>query len=262
MYILGVDCAWTAKEPSGVALIKFEQDTKAEIIKLGRSYEEFCSDSIHWYGTVKGSAPDFSSFLYSCNSNGWDVDIIALDIPLSSKMIIERRPCDGDVLKYYGGKGAAVHSPTAERPGKIALDIYEQLTNLGYKWNGNAKTDKAFIEVYPHASIIELLKLDYRLPYKVQKANKYWHDVSAQQRNYNIISNLNKLKESISENFENIDDIMPILNPETTYTTKFLKGYEDTLDALICAITGLFYAKDKIKAFGNTDEKIWVLYQI
>lgn len=257
MFILGVDCAWTTKEPSGVVLIKNLQNKKAELIKIGRSYNEFCSDEIKWQEPVKGAAPDFHALLQYCSDNGWDVDLLALDIPLSPNLITERRSCDNEVSKAYGAKGAAVHTPSELRPGRLAVEIYKQLEDAGYKWNGDTNEEKVFIEVYPHASIIELLKLKYRLPYKVQKSKKYWPDASAEQRNNNIIENLSILKSVISEYITNTDKL-PNLNRNIIYPKRFLKGYEDILDVLICAITGLFYFEGNIKGYGNTDERIWV----
>jgi len=259
MYILGVDCAWTPHGTSGVALIKFQPNEKAELIKLGSSYDEFCLDGIKWSESAVGSTPNFHSLLQFCMSHGWNVDVLALDIPLSSNLITGRRSCDDEISKAYGAKGAAVHTPNEQRPGKLAVDIYKQLTAANYMWNGNPKQDKSFIEVYPHASIIELMKLDYRLPYKVQKKNKYLPKSSVEERNFNIISNLNRLRNCISEYIDKMDDNIPPLNPNLKYTTNYLKGYEDTLDALICAITGMFYVLNQINSFGEGREKIWVI---
>lgn len=255
MYILGVDCAWTAKQPSGVALIRYEQN-RSELVKFGRSYGEFCSDDVLWYEKAVGTAPDFTVLMEYCRQNGWDVDVVALDIPLAPQLITSRRSCDSAVSRYYGGKGAAVHSPNAERPGQIAVSIYKQLTDAGYVWNGNANS-KAFIEVYPHASIIELLKLDYRLPYKVQNKKKYWRDATPEERNHNLISKLNLLKDAIVSHIDGVDKMMPDIDPNQKYKTSYLKGYEDVLDALICGITGIDYVKGNIRPFGD-EEKIWV----
>lgn len=259
MYILGVDCAWTEKEPSGIALVEYQPSIGANLIKLGRSYDEFYSDEIDWNTKVHGNAPDFTSLLQYCTNNGWSVDLITLDIPLASELIRGRRSCDSEISKFYGGKGASVHSPNADRPGEIALSIYEQLNDSGFCWNGKLSDAKVFIEVYPHASIIELLNLDYRLPYKAQKKNKYWPKASLEERNSKIIDNLNLLKEGISTHINGVPEMLPILNADVKYTMRYLKGYEDVLDALICAITGIHYCKGSIRSFGKTEEKIWVV---
>ena len=258
MFILGVDCAWTPQKPSGVALINYQPNKKAELIKLGRSYNEFCSNGIKWSESAAGSTPDFHSLLQFCTAIGWNVDVLALDIPLSPNLITGRRSCDDEISKAYGAKGAAVHTPNEQRPGKLSVDIFQQLNAANYIWNGNPRQDKSFIEVYPHASIIELMKLDYRLPYKVQKKNKYFPKSSVEERNFNLISNLNRLRNCISEYIDKMDDILPRLSPNMKYTTNHLKGYEDVLDALICAITGMFYVLSQIKSFGGDREKIWV----
>lgn len=257
MYVLGVDCAWTEKEPSGVALVEYKPREGIRLINLGRSYTEFCSEKTEWDNRVYGSFPDCTSLLEYCARNGWDVGLVALDIPLSSELISERRSCDDEISRYYGPKWASVHSPSAERPGQIAVKIFRQLTEAGFVWN-DRNAGKPFIEVYPHASIIEMFGLNKRLPYKVQKKSKYWPDCSTDERNKNIITNLNKLREGIEEHVDGVGEIFPVLDSTEKYQVQFLKGYEDALDALICAITGVYFHDDQVRCFGKGEEKIWV----
>jgi predicted RNase H-like nuclease len=45
-YVLGIDAAWTEKQPSGIAVLKYNKDSKHELVKLSRSYNEFLKDNI------------------------------------------------------------------------------------------------------------------------------------------------------------------------------------------------------------------------
>lgn len=56
-YVLGVDAAWTSKNPYGVALLKWASDTTPELVKTGRSYDEFCSGERQDH--LEGSMPNF-----------------------------------------------------------------------------------------------------------------------------------------------------------------------------------------------------------
>lgn len=176
-FVLGVDAAWTAHNPSGVALFKcFEkEDKKPQLIKVARSYEEFCcNDKIVWTEPVEGTAPDFEGLLKYCENQGWKVDLISLDIPLSPHPIVGRRLADNNISIAYGAYGAGTHSPSVERPGQISRDIYEQLSHCDFYWAGNAEyRSPAFIEGYPHTAIIELFDYPYRVPYKVENRSKY-----------------------------------------------------------------------------------------
>jgi len=194
-YILGIDAAWTNKEPSGVVLIKANSFQDIKIINAGRSYEEFLKQDIDWNTKIHGSEPNMRELINLCDNLGCDVNCIALDIPLSPRNILERRVCDSEISKLYGSKGASTHSPNPERPGKISELIFQQLTDIGFDWAYEEKDNisKSFIEVYPHTAIIEYLNLDYRLAYKVSKKNKYWKDINPKLRTEKLITNLNIL---------------------------------------------------------------------
>ncbi len=209
-FVLGI-AAWTDKEPSGVALLTIDEDNCIKAIKLARSYEEFCSDSINWNNDVSGSLPMYDKLLQYCNDNQLPVELVALDIPISPVKVTRRRESDSQISKKYGGYGAATHSPNEARPGYISEIIFSHLKELGYEWNG--KRGKSFIEVYPHTGIIELFHYDYRLPYKVQKRSKYWPDASAEQRFRNIILKLNELRQNLIKYIPNLAEKLHELSP-------------------------------------------------
>jgi predicted RNase H-like nuclease len=257
-YVLGIDAAWTEKEPTGAALLAVNENNSIELVKIARSYEEFLKDNIQWNDSVSGSKPDFLCICGYCKNNGWDIDLIALDIPLAPERIKARRECDSQISRNYGKYGASTHSPNEERPGVISEIIFKQLLESGFDWNGDAKKNKSFIEVYPHTAIIELFKYKYRFPYKVQKRLKYWPKDTPEQRYKNIVFNLNELRGKLISYIPNLSDILQGLSLEQAYTTKYLKGYEDVLDAIVCALTGCFYIRGKAEGYGNQTGVIWV----
>lgn len=254
-YILGIDAAWTHKEPSGVSLLRCSPFSPPELIRAGRSYKEFCTGKIEWRDTPKGSLPDFREML---NSLEEQIDIIALDIPTSPEPISGRRHADNMISSKYGKFGASTHTPNIYRPGKISTDVFEQLTDLGFKWAYENIEEPSFIEVYPHVAIIELFGFQYRFPYKVSKKHKYWPEASPEIRNRNIISNLQGLKSLLQSEVKNIDSFLVDLDQEKQYPTRFLKGYEDLLDSIISALTGYYYATRDVIAYGNDKGTIWV----
>jgi predicted RNase H-like nuclease len=254
-YILGVDAAWTNKEPSGVSLIRYSDDSLPELIRVGRSYEEFCNGKIQWSNSPNGSLPNFREIL---NSFEEQVDIIALDIPLSPEPITGRRTSDNMISAKYGKFGASTHTPNIDRPGEVAITIYQQLTELGFEWAYEFSEEPSFIEVYPHTAIIELFSFKYRFPYKISKKGKYWPEASPQMRNRNIISNLQELKGRLQFEVKNVESFLVDLDQEKQYSTRFLKGYEDLLDSIISALVGYYYATQSAVAYGNDKGTIWV----
>lgn len=255
-FILGIDAAWTVGGSSGLALLEDSDSGKIKLKKLASSYEEFigkekCSEQ-------KG-LPDFNQVIKAI---GDIPQVVALDIPLSPQTMTGYREADRQIISQYGKKGAAVHSPTQDRPGKVADHIFAQLSNAGINWAGiDAEPENApcFMEVYPHVSIIEYMQLDYRLPYKVQKKGKYWKAYAHDERYRMSIMQLQRLYMALQQKINNsLDDFLPTLDQEQKYKTVYLKAYEDQLDALVCALTGYDFLQGRAMALGDESSAIWI----
>jgi predicted RNase H-like nuclease len=257
-FVLGVDAAWTDREPSGVVLLKCDDLSNNYILRAGRSYEEFSSPGMPcWDKPVTGSFPDFPRILETCINLGCAVDVIALDIPLSPDKIVGRRKADNEISRRYGGRGASTHSPTPDRPGALAPSIFSQLTDCEFHWTGGQLSDRpTFIEVYPHVAILEFFGYSYRFPYKVQKRSRYWPYLSAAKRRENIVKNLLELRHRLGDKIGNVIDFLPDIDKECPGKT--LKSYEDLIDALICALVGHSFLKGGALPFGDETGVIWV----
>lgn len=250
-YVLGVDAAWTNKNPSGVALLKWASDTAPKLVKTGRSYDEFCNGERQ--DNLEGSMPNFSDIIGCCPQ----VDLIALDIPLSPHPIVKRRNADNIISHEYGKFKVSTHSPSPKRPGVIATNIFDQLKNNGFEWACEYKETPAFIEVYPHVAIIEFFGYEKRFPYKIQKRAKYWPNDSSEERYHKIISKLNELRNKLTLKVDNIKDFLPLLDSNTYYKIKCLKGYEDLLDGVLSALVGCNFLDRKAEPKGDPTGVIW-----
>ena len=99
LFVLGIDAAWTAQQPSGVALVRVRRRVKPRLLAVARSDEEFLSieklGSPAWRTRVYGTPPDIESLLRACERMaGHFPNLIALDIPLSNRPFAGRRFCD------------------------------------------------------------------------------------------------------------------------------------------------------------------------
>lgn len=260
-YVLGLDPAWSNKNPSGVTLLKYFHNSKPELVRAGRSYDEFYNDGKPiWQNRAEGSKPNFSKIIECCRQK---VDLIALDMPLSPQGITGRREADNAISREYSNRKISTHTPSRNCPGELAEIIFNQLTENGFSWGNEYKKTPAFIEVYPHVAIIELFGGDdecfsQRFRYKVQKRFKYWPDSIREERNFKIISNLNTLRNKIASVVTGIENILPPLEPDSPYKIMFLKGYEDLLDATLSALVGCNYLDGKAKPLGDQIGVIWV----
>jgi len=269
MLILGVDAAWSAGNPSGVALVEWKAGEKPRLLLAARSYEEYCKaepgQAIEWNVRVTGSIPVFGRILKKTQQEYQrKIEIIALDLPLSPEPMLARRTCDNLVSSLYGKRGAAVHSPTDEQLSRISGKVFDQLTRRGYDLNLTAPAELPqrglFMEVYPHIAIIELLQLPYRLPYKVHKRSTYWKNATAPERLRNICGSLEALRLAIAENMAGVTELLPPISEvidEAGCAVNVLKGYEDTLDAVVCGWMGYKYACGEAVGYGDHKGMIW-----
>lgn len=262
MVVLGIDAAWTEKQPSGISLLASKDGERCKILRLGDSYKNFLEKRQNLTVKPKGSKPEINEILKSCEVHGYSIDAIAVDMPLSNGLITGRRSCENEISKAYAAKGASVHSPTVDRPGKITLDLIQSLREQGYylATKNNKVHRKAVLEVYPHTAIIEYLNLDYRYEYKVSKKNSYrsWKNLTKEERNRKLISNLNHLIETLGFRITNIQEYLLLLDNNAKYVGWYLKGYEDMIDSLVSSLVGMDYLFEKVTGYGGKDGTIWV----
>lgn len=268
--VLGIDAAWTERHPSGIALVSVPQRGRPRLLRVARSYEEFCSlprnGKIHWQTKTRGTAPDIPTLLAACQAiAGQAPNVVALDIPLGAKPITGRRTADKMVTSAYIRRKAGTHSPTVERPEPVSRMLYEQLTACGFKWlhanasprhEGNARL---FIEAYPHPAIIELLQLNERLRYKVSKLQKYWPELDRTAQWKKVVRQLNRLRTALDEKIINVKKWLPsAASFFKNGRAPRLKGCEDALDAVVCAWIGSEFLAGRCVAYGDEDSAIWL----
>lgn len=269
-FVLGIDAAWTAHHPAGVALVKIPARGSARLIRAARSYEEFChftrDEKIDWSDKVHGSLPNIPELFATCRKlTGALPNVVALDIPLGPQPITGRRAADRLVTKAYITRKAGTHSPTAQRPGPISRRLFEQLTQAGFRWlpaNASPRQKNnacVFLEVYPHPAIIELLNLPERLQYKMSKSQKYWPALTREARGRAVARNLNRLRLALDKRITGVAKWLP---PPQSFLKKKqrarLKGYEDALDAIACAWIGGEFLAGRCVAYGDADSAIWL----
>jgi predicted RNase H-like nuclease len=270
LLVVGIDAAWTAHHPAGVALVKIQKRDRPRLLRVARSYEEFCgfckNDRIDWSTKVHGSAPNIPALLAVCERiAGVMPTVIALDIPLGPQLITRRRAADRMVTSAYLKRKAGTHSPTATRPGPISQILFEQLCSCGFKWLpvrtalSQSKNSRVFIEAYPHPAIIELLNLNERLKYKVSKLQKYWPDLEGDKRWAAVAQNLARLRTVLDKRLAGVADCLPSAQSLIKNgAVSRLKGYEDALDAIVCAWIGCEFLAGRCVAYGDEKSAIWL----
>lgn len=262
--VLGIDAAWTSIEPSGVALAVGE-GSEWRIRCVAPSYEAFiaCASGhqLNWQSdSIDGSAPDVNRLLSAARSMaGIDPTLVAVDMPLSDAPISARRHADRAISQTFGKYGCSTHTPSASRPGPLGSGLMTDLRAAGYPLISGKETaslKQGTIEVYPHPALLILLGRDYRVPYKVNKSGKYWKGASVAERIDCLLKELFQIENGLRLAFGDIPFSMP--SSTDVRSLRFLKRYEDALDAMVCAWVGRMFIEGNATAYGDDTSAIWV----
>lgn len=183
-----------------------------------------------------------------------DLEGIAIDASLIINNPVGQRPCETQIGKVYGSRGASCHtSNTRLYPDAKSVYLSQRLLSAGFS---HINGDRWQIECYPHPTIIEIFNLPERLKYKKGKVEQK----RAGQKKLAVL--LKMLKESNVLKLLIDDNIHQILS-ETWIEAlrgKALKCNEDVLDAVICLYTaGLYAIGHKGQLFGDVlTGYVWV----
>jgi len=256
--VLGIDAAWTETEPSGVA-VAVETEAGWRLGAVEASYEHFIAraDGIDpGEARPRGSKPSAAALLRAAEKlSAWPVALVAIDMPLAPYPIVGRRPCDEAISAAFGAKGAATHSPSAIRPGRISDESRGEFAALGYPLCGQTPA-RGLIEVYPHAALIQFMREGYRLPYKAEKISKYWPDLAPDERRAKLQSVWARIVKALESRIAGVAAALPL--PATDARGWRLKAYEDKLDAVVCAAVAIACVNGKARAYGDNNAAVWV----
>jgi predicted RNase H-like nuclease len=263
--VLGIDAAWTEKEPSGVALIEGSPQVGWRCVAVTPSYDSFLAlaegTPVDWTTKSRGALPDVGRLVAAAETllGGRQLTVVTVDMPLSTEPITGRRSADAAVSKAYGGRGAAVHSPSSERPGAISDQLTGAFVAAGFPLATSATpvgTPNRLVEVYPHPALMTLTGASYRLPYKVSRSRRYWPKSSPAERTAKLLTQFAEIASALKDEIRDIPIELP--EPDSMISTSGLKRYEDSLDALVCAWVGAKYLLGKAVPYGDGTAAIWV----
>lgn len=268
--LLGIDAAWTYKNPSGVSLLIRDGRDEWRCAALAPSYDSFldlaAGTPVDWESRPTGGSVEAGELLSAARALGAaSVEVVAIDMPLSLLPITGRRVADRAVSRAFGARGASTHSPSSARPGSLSDSLRADFAVHNYPLATKTPRStpqptelahRALIEVYPHASLLDLAEADYRLRYKVDKRRKYWPDVGTDERKRLLISEFAFILESLRKHLHGIELELPVAADAPTFVA--LKRYEDAIDSLVCAWSALCYWRGEADAYGDETGAIWV----
>lgn len=262
--VLGIDAAWTAKEPSGVALLVGSSE-EWRCVTVTPSYDSFLAlaegVTVDWTVKTRGGIPEADRLVAAAEKllGGQELTVVTVDMPLSTTTITGRRAADNAISRSFGGKGASTHSPSVDRPGIISSQLHDAFADLGFPLATHATpagTLERLAEVYPHPALLTLTGASRRLPYKVNNRRRYWKGSPAAARKVKLLEQFEKILTALRAVIGDIELKLP--EPDDAVSIPRLKRYEDSLDALVCAWVGAKYLAGEAKPYDDQTAAIWV----
>ncbi|MBA8853802.1 putative RNase H-like nuclease [Ochrobactrum intermedium] len=257
--VIGIDAAWTLRQPSGVALAVLIGN-EWQLRAVAPSYQRFqalADECLVCEPKPLGRTPDVSALLQAGRKlAAAPIDIVAIDMPLSNSPIVGRRRSDDAVSRAYGSRKCSTHSPSDVRPGVISDTLRTQAEGEGYALATETIFPRALIEVYPHPALVELACAAERLPYKAQKARKYWPSINAQQRRENLLLQWYEIVSLLEAKISGVGRMLPPIEPKASAVE--LKAFEDMLDAIVCCWVAICALQGRAIPFGDDTSAIWI----
>ena len=256
--VLGIDAAWTAGQPSGVAL-SVREGARWRLRAVASSYEHFLSlgEGVALDFSPRGSRPDATALLAAAESLAdARVDLVAIDMPLARTPIVARRTSDNAITRAFGGRYCGTHSPSAVRPGAISDALRAGFEDAGYPLQTHDARGGGLIEVYPHPALAVLAQAPRRLPYKASKTRTYWPDQSLAARRALLAVEWARIVALLATRMDGVAEALPALPSTASGIAR--KAQEDMMDAVVCAWVGITALEGEADAYGDFDSAIWV----
>lgn len=257
--VLGIDAAWTATRPSGVALA-VEEAGGWRLKAVAASYEGFqaLAEGKLAENRPAGSLLDVDALLSAAAKlGGHPVDLVAIDMPLARSQIVGRRASDDAVSRAYGQRWASTHTPSIDRPGRISDNLRADFEAAGYPLRTSGRVSHGLVEAYPHPALIEFSKAERRLPYKFSNRRKYWPNDHSAARKANIRREWQSIISLMESETIGIEQHVELPDPGVAPTVAW-KACEDMLDAVICAAVGIWVLEGRATPFGDWQSAIWI----
>lgn len=262
--VLAIDAAWTAQEPSAVALLQ-QSGQVWSCRALAPSYSQFLSlaegRAVNWDEKPRGQFPDMDALLSASGILlGEDkVKLITVDMPMSNVPITGYRMAERRIASTFSKHGCAAHAPSSTRPGKISeiytKDSYVHGFELGVDGTPSGTLNQ-LLEVYPHPALLKLMNTNYRLEYKAAKTSRYWPGLENSERKQKLHYIYTHILAELGQYITNIPSFLPAEFRQ--YPFSYLKRFEDAIDALVCGWVGVKYIEGKATSYGDETGAIWV----
>lgn len=234
---IGIDLAWTTRNLSGAATL------------VGNPYTAALATPPQLLGSLDAIVN------YVVAAAGAGDAIVAVDAPLVVPNETGRRPAEAELAKVFQRFEAGAHPANRrllDRGDGIKGELLvERLAEHGFRHVSAiaaGESGRLVTEVYPHAAMIGVFGLPKTLKYKARPGRDKAVRAEAWRHYQRLLLGLATAEPAVREHAELLAvDV-------TTLRGQALKGYEDKVDALMCAYIALFahrWGAERCQSFGD-----------
>lgn len=238
MKFIGLDLAWSARNPSGVAVLEGDRDG-ARLTFSG----------------VLGDDAELLAFLDAQLSGPV---IVAVDAPLSVPNATGQRPAEAQLAAVFGRFQAGAHPANRTLLGRYNGGVLRGewlravLQERSFADNPHDLTDpdvRVMLEVYPHAALVALFGLARTLKYKQKGQGRVTLDTAWGEYHRHLAS-----LAGAEPPLTGLDTLLAA--EPLTLKGRALKSHEDEADAVMCAYVALYAHRfpQRCEVFGNVTE--------
>jgi predicted RNase H-like nuclease len=233
MHFVGIDLAWSYRNPSAVVVLEGER-------------------AVAWNEKI-GSDEEIIAFLREVL--GEKPALVAVDAPLVVPNERGLRSCDRELGAAFRRYEAAPHPANRLRFGGRVRgeELVKKLEQDGFIHSPliePLRETKQVVEVYPHPAAVTLFGLERTLKYKARPGRSLDFRKAELKRFMSLLKGLEKAFPALHAPAILNKDISPLNGRE-------LKAFEDLVDALFCAYIALYcwtWGPQRYRVFGSKAE--------
>lgn len=258
--VLGIDAAWTVRNPSGIALVSTET-VPPKLVRASPSFEDFVAGTTSdaWCGKHEFRASLTEVIRMAERIGTGPVSVMAVDMPIARSQVRRRRASDNMISRTFGRYDCSTYTPSEQRPGKVSDDFVTEAEVAGFSLQTTTvrEGERALLEVYPHVALLSLFRgsdgtLPQKLKYKLAKRSKHWRDLDREGR----LSALLEVWRSIIRRLRTQIDFTLELDCYGQPMCRW-KAWEDVIDAIVCCWVGLKWLRGQAAPYGDNESAIW-----
>ena len=235
MRFVGLDLAWSPRNPSGGVVLGWEGERARPLA---------------WQEAL---GPDEEITAFIRDGLAAEPGLIAIDAPLLVPNETGTRPCDLALSQAYRQKEAGALPANRRRlgPRPRGEELVHRLSDLGFTLSPRVpprQPVRQVIEVYPHPAAVELFGLKKTLKYKARKGRSLETRRRELSRYRQLLASLRAHKPPLGA-----DKLLRRIEV-AALRGGALKRAEDLLDALFCAYIALYiwwHGPDGYRVFGD-----------